>query len=743
MWSKIIKYLGFIFIISFSALSVFFSLTERDIEDPNIKSKIAYTSFFEDRFFDIRMRQTIKSDKFEKRLVMADIDDYSLKELGQWPVNRKTWATLIDKLGTYGAKVIAFDVFFAEETKVCNDVSVDDLMANSITRFQSIPGNKVIIPYSLNTQGADIFEELPEQLYNFIVDTKNSEGIELKPKAVSKAVWPIQKILDTEASLGHIQVEADSDGIMRHYQIVGNIDTLYMPSYSLLAYLHYTGDSPILEMLNIGDYKFKLATGNLELNYKGEAKVRWLGDASHFPRVSIADIVRAGDNDEKMKEIFDNTIVFVGASAYGAYDLRHTPVDPILPGVFFHMNLTHMLLEGNYFKPQQDSTFLSWAILLGGSLIILIIQFFGNAIVDLVSTIVLIGGIYYYDTYHLIPEGYEIKLFFCFFAIVSSYSWNTFLHFYLANKDKAFLKGAFSSYISPELIDEMYDRGEHPELGGDCGIRTAYFTDIQGFSSFSENLSATQLVELLNEYLTAMTDILLEEKGTLDKYEGDAIIAFFGAPMPLEDHATRALHVAARMQDSLLELRKKWVKEGDKWPKIVHEMRMRIGVNTGEIVTGNMGSASRMNYTMMGDSVNLAARLEEAAKQYGIFNHISEYTLAECNEKEFLFRELDTIKVVGKSKPVTTYELLDLKKNASDLLFKLQENFQKGLVNYKNQQWDMAIECFEQSLVLELERFPLLHEKPNPSSIYIERCNQFKELPPPPNWDGVFTLTSK
>lgn len=743
MWSKVVKYLGFIIIITFSALSVFFSLTERDIEDPRIKAKIAYTSFFEDRFFDIRMRQTIKTDKFEKRLVMADIDDYSLKELGQWPVSRDTWANLINKLKVYGAKVIAFDVFFAEQTKSCNDVSVDDLMAQSIVNFQSVPGNKVIIPYSLNTQGADIFEELPEQLYNYIIDTKNSEGIELKPKAVSKAVWPIQKILDTEASLGHIQVEADSDGIMRHYQIVGNIDTLYMPSYALQAYVHYTGDTPLLEMLNIGDYKFKLATGNLELNYKGEAKVRWLGDASHFPRVSIADIVRASDGDEKMKDIFNNTVVFVGASAYGAYDLRHTPVDPILPGVFFHMNMTHMLLDGNFFKPQQDSTFLSWAILLGGSLIILIIQFFGNAILDLVSTIVLIGGIYYYDTYHLIPKGYEIKLFFCFFSIVSSYSWNTFLHFYLANKDKAFLKGAFSSYISPELIDEMYERGEHPELGGECGVRTAYFTDIQGFSSFSEKLSATQLVELLNEYLSAMTDILLEEKGTLDKYEGDAIIAFFGAPMPLEDHATRALHVAARMQDSLLTLREKWVKEGDKWPDIVHEMRMRIGVNTGEIVTGNMGSAARMNYTMMGDSVNLAARLEEAAKQYGIFNHISEYTLKECNENEFLFRELDTIRVVGKSEPVTTYELMDIKKNASELLFKLQAEFQKGLVNYKNQQWDLAIECFERSLEYEFERFPLLKEKNNPSKIYIERCNQFKELPPPPNWDGVFTLTSK
>jgi adenylate cyclase len=743
MWSKIVKYLGFVLIISFSSLSVFFSLTERDIEDPSIKSKIAYTSFFEDRFFDFRMRQTLDPNKFDKRLVMADIDDYSLKELGQWPVNRESWAVLITKLKSFGAKVIAFDVFFAENSQSCNETSVDDLMASAIIDFQSIPGNKVIIPYSLDTQGAEAFEELPEQLYNFILESKNSEGIELKPSSVSKAVWPIETLLNTDPSLGHIQVEADVDGIMRHYRIVGNIDTLYMPSYALEAYSQYTGDSPILEMLAMGDYRFKIQTGNVDLNYKGETKVRWFGSENNFPRVSIADIINASEKDEKMKEVFNNTIVFVGASAYGAYDLRHTPVSPMLPGVYFHMNLTQMLLEGRFFKPQEDSTFISWAILLGGSLIILLIQFFGNAILDITSTVIMIAGLYWYDTYVLIPQGYEIKLFFCFFAIVASYSWNTFLHFYLANKDKAFLKSAFGSYISPELIDEMYTNGQQPSLGGESGVRTAFFTDIQSFSTFSEKLTATQLVELLNEYLTVMTDILLEEKGTLDKYEGDAIIAFFGAPMPLEDHATRALRVSAKMQSALLKLREKWVSEGDKWPKIVHEMRMRIGVNTGEIVTGNMGSASRMNYTMMGDSVNLAARLEEAAKQYGIFTQLSEFTLNECNKSEFLFRELDTMKVVGKSEPVTTYELLDLRSEASELLVNLQETFGKGLIHYKNQQWDLAIEQFSKSLEMELERFPLLKDKKNPSKIYIERCESFKEVPPPPNWDGVFTLTEK
>lgn len=336
-------------------------------------------------------------------------------------------------------------------------------------------------------------------------------------------------------------------------------------------------------------------------------------------------------------------------------------------------------------------------------------------------------------TYMAVPYAEIITM----FVITNLYKYMT------EEKNKKFLKQAFSSYISPELIDEMYNSGEPPKLGGASGILSAYFTDIQGFSSFSEKLTAPELVELLNEYLTAMTDILLEEKGTLDKYEGDAIIAFFGAPMPLEDHASRACVVAIKMQETLVELRKKWISEGDKWPDIVKEMRMRIGINSGEIVTGNMGSRDRMNYTMMGDSVNLAARLEEAAKQYGIFTQVSMFT-KDLTSDGFEMRELDTIRVVGKKEPVTTYDLLGIKGQTSKLLMDLKNTFHGALDEYKNMNWDKAIEGFEKSLELEYQRFPELKgKKTNPSLVYLDRCKMFKENPPPEDWDRVFTLTSK
>ena len=741
--TKLIQYLGIFCILSFSAISIFFAISERDIQDMEIKKLFAYTTFFEDRFYDIRMKQTLNPESKDERIVLANIFDATINGLGEWPLRRQTWAKMLEKLQHYGAKVVAFDVFYPEPSLVCNGENPDKIFAESIREFQSVPGNKVILPYAL-TRWEEDGQELPEVLYNFIMDTKQGEGISLSPWYVGKEQFPIPALQETDALLTHLQVESDSDGVFRHYPLVGNVDDIYFPSFSLAAYEAYTGDKASLDLLNIGDFKLKIKHGNLNLNIKGEAKIRWLGDQFSFPQFSIIKLLQSKDDDPTWRKLLENKIIFVGSTAFAAHDIRHTPVDPLLPGAYFHMNMTHMLMEGIFFAPYEESTKYSWLILILGTLLILVIQLYGNALLDLFSVLAISSGVYYLDTFHLLPKGYEIKLFFCLFSIGSCYSWNTFLHFYLANKDKAFLKNAFGNYISPELIDEMYETNEAPKLGGDSGIRSAYFTDIQGFSSFSEKLSATQLVELLNEYLTAMTDILLEEKGTLDKYEGDAIIAFYGAPMPLPDHAEKACLTAHRMQEALLVLREKWVSEGDKWPLIVHEMRMRIGINTGEIVTGNMGSASRLNYTMMGDAVNLAARLEESAKQYGIFTQVSKETMEAAGSEIFIWRELDTIKVVGKSIPVTTFELVGIHETAPDYLKELAVKFKEGIEAYKAQKWDEALALFKHTLELEYQRFPLLRGvKTNPSEIYIERCEAFKENPPGADWDGVFTLTSK
>jgi adenylate cyclase len=306
-------------------------------------------------------------------------------------------------------------------------------------------------------------------------------------------------------------------------------------------------------------------------------------------------------------------------------------------------------------------------------------------------------------------------------------------------KDKRFLKNTFGTYISPELIDQMYDNKEEPQLGGTEGYHTAFFTDIQSFSGFSEKLSPSELVELLNDYLTEMTDILLDNKGTLDKYIGDAIVAFYGAPAPVEDHEYWACLTAVKMQDRLAELREKWQGEGDRWPEIVHHMQNRIGINTGPMVTGNMGSAMRMNYTMMGDTVNLAARLEASAKQYGIYIQVAEESYKACKDK-FIWRDLDFVIVMGKTEPAQVFELVAEIGNIPAGYDKLLPAYDEALKLYRNQEWAKAIDAFKASDELE-DMFP--GRKTNPSRIYIPRCEHYKDNSPSEDWDGSWALTSK
>ena len=306
-------------------------------------------------------------------------------------------------------------------------------------------------------------------------------------------------------------------------------------------------------------------------------------------------------------------------------------------------------------------------------------------------------------------------------------------------KDKAYLKASFGNYVSPELIDQMFESGEAPSLGGEEGYNTAFFSDIASFSTFSEKLTAPDLVELLNEYLNAMTNILLDNNGTLDKYIGDAIIAFYGAPVEIKDHEYLACLTCCQMNDALEELRQKWTSEGDRWPEVVHNMRHRIGVNCGSLVTGNMGSEMRMNYTMMGDTVNLTARLESGAKQYGIETQVGGKIYEKVKDR-FTFRMLDYAIVKGRSEPERTYELISEKGKEPAIYNEILPLWDNAIELYTSQKWDEAIKAFEKCNELEEDYIG----RPNkPGNVYIVRCNEFKENTPDKDWDGSYKLTSK
>ncbi len=484
---------------------------------------------------------------------------------------------------------------------------------------------------------------------------------------------------------------------------------------------------------------------------------------------------------------FLDKIVLIGVSVNVLLDVKPTPYYSyagflqLMPGVEYHANAIQTLLDDNYIKVAGGTLELTGESLRINLLIITLLALFTYVFIRRLSPI--LGGLVvileilvfmdialgyftqdalwlpkFIGLYIMMWTGVEsVPAFFAIgtpeigaslfvpivpgiASIIFTYGSIVLYRFLMEQKDKHFLKNTFGTYISPELIDQMYETKQMPELGGESGIRTAYFTDIASFSAFSEILTASQLVALLNEYLTAMTDILLHEGGTLDKFEGDAIVAFFGAPIHQDDHAYRACLVSLGMQQELAKLREKWASEDDKWPDLVPQMRMRIGINAGDLVTGNMGTTNRMNYTMMGDVVNTAARLEASAKQYGIYIQTTIPTLELAGKDKFEWRHIDKVKVVGKQEAVDAVEIMALEGQLADDLVKMKSIYDSGMELYRQQQWDAGIEKFKASEALE-EVFP---KRPaTPSQVYIERCEYFKANPPGPDWDGSWTLTTK
>ncbi|MFT4551887.1 MAG: class 3 adenylate cyclase/CHASE2 domain-containing sensor protein [Chlamydiales bacterium] len=522
------------------------------------------------------------------------------------------------------------------------------------------------------------------------------------------------------------------------------------------------GYNAVMEDLGIEPREFPRIQAQekfIPLDFKGDIRVNYLGyggkwapDAKfpsdyHMKYISISDVLYKRFEPGT----FTNKYIILGSTDPTLSDLVGSPFRPAFPGLEVHATMLDNMITEDFLVDLGDlgTLYTFFGILAGGLILSALIAFTGPwlAAVFMAGMLSFLPGFAYYS---MVELGVIFEFVYPWLSTLAIGITVILVNFFVEGREKRFMTDAFKSYMSPELIEQMVDSGVSPKLGGEENVLTAYFTDIQSFSSFSEMLgSPTKLVELLNEYLEAMTTILLNNGGTLDKYEGDAIIAFIGAPLPSPNHAYAGCVIGLKMQDQLDELRAKWTSEGDKWPQIVKDMRMRIGVNSGPIVTGNMGCAVRMNYTMMGDAVNLAARLEEGAKQYGVFTMCSQDTLdLAAPSGNLLYRPIDKVKVMGKSIPVVTYELLWIDKDdAPEDRLKLAQLFTEGKDLYEQQKWDEAIAKFEECMPYEIHH-PDRNGgcKTTPSHVFIKRSEGFKENPPVPlgeEWDGVYTATSK
>ena len=754
-------------------VSLFFGLASYEI--PIVKRLLDRYEFLS---YDARIRARtapIEEGSIED-VVVIDIDELSISPTDEGGLGRyQNWpqayhGQLIETVSSGNPAAILFDIIFDKENTYNFDL-VNAIVSESRPSNSSLADatdqflvrndpNKFVAATknSKNTYHGMVFEQEDTLKFLYKMETEPEGYTNFEnhiiygiPREKRSKLPKGERIGNTHLELlsaavrtGSPNFPQDEDGVTRRaptaFYFEGP-DHVY-PSLVMSAAmdilgikrdggLDYDFDNNILRLIDTTETVVR----EIPIDNQGRMYVNFWGPAFAF---TYLPYMYCMDPDMLPPEYWDGQVAIIGTSAAGLFDLRNTPVMETFPGVEIHANVMQSLLKNEFItKKTQSETFVS--ILLICLILGALISFPKKPLFAIpIPVIGIVGWIiftYYQFFNHL--EMWEIirPIFSMGFTFGGIFLYN----YFGAEKDKRFLKNTFSTYISPELIDQMYEAKEQPSLGGEEGYHTAFFTDIQSFSGFSEKLSAPDLVELLNDYLTEMTDILLSNKGTLDKYIGDAIVAFYGAPAPVDDHEYWACLTAVKMQERLAELRNKWQAEGDRWPEIVHNMQNRIGINTGQLVTGNMGSTMRMNYTMMGDTVNLAARLEASAKQYGVYIQVAEETYKACKDK-FIWRDLDYVIVMGKTEPAQVFELISEKDKIPPGYDKLLPAYHKALELYRNQEWDKAIKAFKASDKLE-DMFP--GRKTNPSRIYIPRCEHYRENPPGKDWDGSWSLTKK
>jgi adenylate cyclase len=470
------------------------------------------------------------------------------------------------------------------------------------------------------------------------------------------------------------------------------------------------------------------------------------GMAGSIPSYSYASVIDDAETDigewdlDTFEDLeregrFKNKIVLVGTTVPEHQDLHATPVrdaeggnaSVLMPGVEIHAQAVAAILEGRHIQPLPRTIQYAWTILLA-LLIVAAPSWLRGVRGGIFAAVLSVGTValawYLFTHHHLWLWSVAPVL-----SVGLSYAGSTAVLFVVEEKEKARIRGMFQQYVAVDVVNELMRRPELLALGGEERVATMLFSDVKSFSAVAEHLGPTGLVALLNEYLTAMTDIILARGGIIDKYQGDAVMAEFGVPVPRPDHALRACLAALEMRDELARLREKWKREGKP------ELHARIGINTGTVLVGNLGSKRIMDYTVMGDHVNLASRLEGTNKAYGTTILVSEFTWAEAKD-HLIGREIDRVRVVGRAEPVAIFEVIAAKTDGVDPATEtLLEEFSEALTMCRARKFEEAHLAFQDLAV----RYP----EDGPTEFYVDRCCEYCAEPPPLDWDGVYQITSK
>lgn len=695
-----------------------------------------------------RLEQKFIDYRFEERgsIEIEDSADVIILEITQgaydqipspynsWPWPRKYFAKVIENLNEAGAKVVGIDILMANPDK--HSTENDSILFNTIKEF----GN-VVVAGKIDIEAEASFEKQDQTIIKSTSEDYSS------------------LFYEADSSVGIVQAVSDQDGVYRRYApyIYSQVHDRKIPTFAYAALNKFYRKPSLHTAQKIEDH-FIYNEVEIPEYENSTILVNYYGPNGTFPRVKFIDVLDDSEfqtvdeidfevdintwNDPeyglKNSKIFKDKIVFIGSTMPEDKDL--IPVsfssgsregDNLLFGVEYHANAAQNYLDQNFLSKPDESVFLLL-------LIILTIGFFyltsaakrlktrRTFVLEIIAILLVITSIYLmfeFAIYLFAKQNLVVPFVNPAIAIVMGYIGSTTFEFFTERKRSSMMKGMFSQYVSENLVNELIENPDKLTLGGEKKVLTILFSDIAGFTSFSEGKKPEEVVTFINQFLDRMTESVLNYNGTLDKYLGDSVMAFWGAPVNLTDHAELACKCALDMKQKLTALNEKWSKKSS-------EISMRIGVNTGEVLVGNIGGKKRFDYTVMGDNVNLASRLEGVNKNYNTSIIMSEET-NEFVKSKFITREIDTVRVKGRAKPTKLFELVEIKKSDSDENY---DNYLKGLEFYKSARFDEAIKYFEEQISRTDD--PL-------SKLYLDRCKNLIANPPGKEWDAVTTLMEK
>jgi len=681
---------------------------------------------FEAKTWDLRARLFARPGKETSQVATILLDQPSLgwgkNENGlSWPWPREVIGAVVDFCGRAGAKALVLDVFYTEPSVY--GVADDQAFAAAIKK-----NGHVVQAISLGSaQATDKSWPSDDRRPQLVISGLPEWIHDAKPRTLRYplAEFPIPEVFGSADVVANAYFAPDAaDGVFRRGPLFSTFDGRVVASEALGAYL---AGNPGTHNLSISRALLRIDDIKVPIDDEGRAILRYRGPSRTHKAIAAAAVVQAdvqiqnGEEPAVPLALLKDKYVFFGYSAPGLSDLKPSPMTGQYPGVEVHATMLDNLLSRDFLRGAP----------VAATVLLLLILCVGAAMAASASSRAGITAVIYVVFVPVAPAlgllaytaGYWLQMVALELGVVVSLVGSSLASYATEGQQKRYIKGAFKQYLSPTIIEELIAHPERLTLGGQKRDLSIFFSDLQGFTSISEVLTPEELTQLLNDYLTAMTDIIQEEGGTIDKYEGDAIIAFWNAPLDQPDHAVRAVRSALRCQAKLDELRPVFRQ------RVKKDLFKRIGINSGPAVVGNFGSHTKFNYTMLGDAVNLASRLEGVNKQFKTFTMISSMVKEKLGGA-FPLREVSRIAVVGRKEPVTVFE--PMTQETFDARKPLLQTFDRGLQEYYAGRFAEAVRIFE-----------TIAAQDPPASCYVEKCRKLQAAPPQDGWAGVWVMTEK